>query len=151
MRIVVAAVGPSRGRSKSEALDGIAADYVERASRYIDCKLEMFETEACLLQALDQRAGRVAARAILLDSAGQMLTSEQFAGHLSAAHDGGVQRLVVAIGPPSGWSREAKARANLLFSLGRVTLPHGLARAVLAEQVYRALTILSGHPYHSGH
>ena len=58
---------------------------------------------------------------------------------------------VFAIGPADGWSSVARQRANLLFSLGRITLPHQLARVVLAEQVYRAFTILSGHPYHSGH
>jgi 23S rRNA (pseudouridine1915-N3)-methyltransferase len=59
--------------------------------------------------------------------------------------------LVLAIGPADGWSAATRKRANLLLSLGRMTLPHQLARIVLAEQVYRALTILAGHPYHSGH
>jgi 23S rRNA (pseudouridine1915-N3)-methyltransferase len=58
---------------------------------------------------------------------------------------------VLAIGPADGWSAEARQRADLLLSLGRMTLPHQLARVVLAEQVYRAFTILAGHPYHSGH
>jgi 23S rRNA (pseudouridine1915-N3)-methyltransferase len=59
--------------------------------------------------------------------------------------------VVLAIGPADGWSGMARERANLIFSLGRITLPHQLARVVLAEQVYRALTILAGHPYHCGH
>jgi 23S rRNA (pseudouridine1915-N3)-methyltransferase len=57
----------------------------------------------------------------------------------------------MAIGPADGWSDTARQRADLLLSLGRITLPHQLARVVLAEQVYRAFTILAGHPYHSGH
>ena len=88
---------------------------------------------------------------ILLDSRGQQYTSEEFAAHLGRIRDEGTQRLVLAIGPADGWSAAARQRANLLLSFGRMTLPHQLARVVLAEQVYRALTILAGHPYHSGH
>ena len=65
--------------------------------------------------------------------------------------DQGQQSLFFAIGPADGWSEEARKRANLLLSLGPMTLPHELARVVLSEQIYRAFTILSGHPYHTGH
>jgi 23S rRNA (pseudouridine1915-N3)-methyltransferase len=58
---------------------------------------------------------------------------------------------VFAIGPASGWSEAALERAKLRLSLGSWTLPHALARLVVAEQLYRAFTILSGHPYHTGH
>ena len=61
------------------------------------------------------------------------------------------EHIVLAIGPADGWSAPARARASLLLSFGPITLPHELARVVLAEQLYRALTILAGHPYHSGH
>lgn len=80
-----------------------------------------------------------------------MFSSEEFAQQLGRLRDGGTQRLVLAIGPADGWSAAARQRANLVFSLGRITLPHQLAHVVLAEQVYRALTIIAGHPYHSGH
>lgn len=151
MKITVAAVGAARSRSKLEEIDRVTAAYVERSSRYLPCELLMYETEASLLQSLEQHRGRVPAQAILLDSRGRGLTSEQFAAHLGSIRDSGTQRLILAIGPANGWSVEAKSRANLLLSLGRITLPHGLARAVLAEQIYRALTILDGHPYHCGH
>ncbi len=59
--------------------------------------------------------------------------------------------LIVAVGPANGWSVQARSRANLLLSLGPMTLPHALAQVVVAEQIYRALTILAGHPYHCGH
>jgi 23S rRNA (pseudouridine1915-N3)-methyltransferase len=100
---------------------------------------------------LDQKQGRMPSYAILLDSRGQQYTSEEFAARIGRLRDEGTQRLVLAIGPADGWSVAARHRANLLFSLGRITLPHQLARVVLAEQVYRAMTILAGHPYHSGH
>ena len=56
-----------------------------------------------------------------------------------------------AIGPASGWSDAARKQANLLLSLGEMTMAHALAKLVMAEQIYRAYTILTGHPYHSGH
>lgn len=151
MKITLAAVAPRRTRSKSEATDRLLADYVERAAQYVPCDSELFDSETALINWLSRQPGRTPAYAILLDSRGQQYTSDEFAAHLGRIRDEGVQRLVLAIGPADGWSPAARQRANLLFSLGRMTLPHQLARVVLAEQVYRALTILAGHPYHSGH
>jgi 23S rRNA (pseudouridine1915-N3)-methyltransferase len=151
MKITLAAVLPGRTRSKSEATDRLLADYIERASRYVPCDSQIFNSEPTLLDWLDRQPGRTPAYAVLLDSRGQQYTSEEFSAHLGRIRDEGAQRLVLAIGPADGWSPTARQRANLLFSFGRITLPHQLARVVLAEQVYRALTILAGHPYHSGH
>ena len=151
MKMSLAAIGPRRSRSKSEATDRLLADYIDRAGRYCPCESEIFDSEPALLEWLERSGGRVPAYTILLDSRGQQYTSEEFAGHLGRLRDDGTQRVVLAIGPADGWSAGARQRANLLFSLGRVTLPHQLARVVVAEQVYRALTILAGHPYHSGH
>ena len=151
MKITLAAIAPRRTRSKSEASDRLIADYIERATRYVPCDSELFDSEAAILDWLDRQSGRTPAYAILLDSRGQQYSSDEFAAHLGRIRDEGVQRLVLAIGPADGWSPAAHQRANLLFSFGRMTLPHRLARVVLAEQVYRALTILAGHPYHSGH
>jgi 23S rRNA (pseudouridine1915-N3)-methyltransferase len=151
MKISLAAVAPRRTRTKSEATDRLIADYIERAGRYVPCDSQLFDTEGAVLDWLDRQPGRTPAYAILLDSRGQQYTSEEFAAHIERIRDEGTQRLVFAIGPADGWSATARQRANLLFSFGRMTLPHQLARVVLAEQVYRALTILAGHPYHSGH
>jgi 23S rRNA (pseudouridine1915-N3)-methyltransferase len=151
MKITLAAIVPRRSRVKSDPVDRLLGDYVERSARYISCDSQLFESEVGLLEWLDRQPGRTAAHLILLDSRGQLLSSEEFAQQIGRLRDGGTQRLVLAIGPADGWSDAARQRANLLFSLGRITLPHQLARVVLAEQVYRALTILAGHPYHSGH
>jgi 23S rRNA (pseudouridine1915-N3)-methyltransferase len=151
MKITLTAIAPRRSRTKVEATDRLLADYVERAGRYVPCDSQVFESEAGLLEWLDRQPGRVPAYAVLLDSRGQQFTSEAFAERVGNLRDAGTQRLVLAVGPADGWSPAALKRANLLFSLGRITLPHQLARVVLAEQIYRALTILSGHPYHSGH
>jgi 23S rRNA (pseudouridine1915-N3)-methyltransferase len=85
---------------------------------------------------------------IALDERGKPLTSEALAGVLAKARDGGIKSAGIVIGGPDGLSDAARAAANLVLSFGAITLPHGLARIVLAEQLYRAATILSRHPYH---
>lgn len=151
MKITLAAVLPRSSRTKAEPTDRLLAQYIARTARYIPCDSQVFDTETALLQSLDNHPGRVRPFAILLDSRGQQLTSEDFATRIGHLRDDGTQRLLLAIGPANGWSDAARQRAQLLVSLGRITLPHQLARVVLAEQVYRATTILAGHPYHSGH
>jgi 23S rRNA (pseudouridine1915-N3)-methyltransferase len=149
MRLALTAIVPRR--SKDEATERLLADYLERAGRYMSCESQVFASEAALLEWLDRQAGRSPAYAILLDSRGQLSTSDEIATLVGRLRDDGTQRLVFAVGAADGWSVAARQRANLLLSLGRITLPHQLARVVVAEQVYRALTILAGHPYHSGH
>jgi 23S rRNA (pseudouridine1915-N3)-methyltransferase len=138
-------------RSKSGAAETLAADYLARASHYLPCESIAHDSEAALFAWLDRLSARTAPHLILLDSRGKQLSSEDFATHIGRLRDSGLQSLVLAIGPADGWSAETRARANLLLSFGPITLPHSLARVVLAEQLYRALTILAGHPYHSGH
>jgi 23S rRNA (pseudouridine1915-N3)-methyltransferase len=151
MKLTLAAILPRRSRSKSDAFEGLIADYITRSARYLPTETQLFDTEAAFIAWLAAQPGRAVPVAILLDSRGKQLSSEEFAAALAAYRDQGAQRLVLAIGPADGWSEQARARAALLLSLGRITLPHQLARVVLAEQTYRALTILAGHPYHSGH
>jgi 23S rRNA (pseudouridine1915-N3)-methyltransferase len=151
MKITLAAISPRRTRSKSDAIERLLAEYIERAAHYSPCESQIFESEAAFLNWLDRQRGRTSAYAILLDNRGQQYTSEEFSAQLGRIRDEGAQRLVLAIGPADGWSAATRERANLLLSLGWITLPHQLARVVIAEQVYRALTILAGHPYHSGH
>lgn len=85
---------------------------------------------------------------VLLDEGGKTLGSEAFARYLAARRDEGRRLMAFLIGGPDGHGDGARERAQLTLSLGPMTLPHGLARIVLAEQLYRAATILSGHPYH---
>jgi 23S rRNA (pseudouridine1915-N3)-methyltransferase len=116
--------------------------------------VEAFATEATFLAWVQKQAGRVPATLILLDSSGPQLSSIAFSQWLGKQRDQGAQHLIFAIGPHDGWSATALALTqgqNLLLSFGPITLPHELARLVLAEQLYRACTILQGHPYHSGH
>ena len=85
---------------------------------------------------------------IALDERGDTLASEAFAGLIAKQRDCGVSNLAFAIGGPDGHGEALLERATARIALGRMTWPHGLARAMLLEQLYRATTILSGHPYH---
>ena len=151
MKITLTAIVPRRSRSKADAFETLIADYVVRAVRYTPTESQLFESEPAFLEWIATQPGRVTPYVVLLDSRGKQLSSEELATTLGTHRDQGTQRLVLSIGPADGWSDHARTRASLQFSLGRITLPHQLARVVLAEQTYRALTILAGHPYHSGH
>jgi 23S rRNA (pseudouridine1915-N3)-methyltransferase len=85
---------------------------------------------------------------VLLDETGMMQGSQEFAGFIAARRDGGTRRMVLAIGGADGHDASLRAQAALVLSFGRATWPHQLVRVMLAEQLYRAATILSGHPYH---
>ena len=84
----------------------------------------------------------------LLDERGRTPSSEDFAGRIAELRDGGRKHLVCAIGGPDGHDAAMRAVADLVVSFGAQTWPHQLVRVMLAEQLYRAATILSGHPYH---
>ncbi|MFQ5625376.1 MAG: 23S rRNA (pseudouridine(1915)-N(3))-methyltransferase RlmH [Methyloligellaceae bacterium] len=85
---------------------------------------------------------------IALDEKGDCLTSEQLARYLRQRQEEGAADIAFALGGPDGHGQALRERAARHISLGAITLPHTLARIVLAEQLYRAMTILAGHPYH---
>jgi 23S rRNA (pseudouridine1915-N3)-methyltransferase len=84
---------------------------------------------------------------VVLDERGQLLTSAEFARSLSSARDE-ARRIAFVIGSADGLDAGIKAEADTLLALSRLTLPHGLVRVMLAEQLYRAVSSLQGHPYH---
>lgn len=129
----------------------LTENYARRITPYHPCETAAFRSEDAWLEWLARPQGRVGTVAVLLDSRGRQMTSTAFAEWLGARRDEGIRHIAFAIGPADGWSEAARRRANLLLSLGPMTLAHALARVVLAEQVYRACTILAGHPYHTGH
>jgi 23S rRNA (pseudouridine1915-N3)-methyltransferase len=139
------------GRSPDKSFAALTALYVGRIAAYGVIESTFFPSEKSFFEWIDRQRSRVVPIAALLDSRGRQLSSEQFAEWLGKQRDEGQQTIVFAIGPADGWSEEARKRAHLLLSLGPMTLPHELARVVLSEQIYRAFTILSGHPYHTGH
>ena len=149
MQMSLAYVGarPSAG----DELDKLVRMYLDRTRPFARCETLAFATQDALLEWLDRQHGRTPAVAVFLDSRGRQMTSEAFAAWLGQKRDQGAQHIVFAIGPASGWSATALERAALKLSLGTLTLAHALARLVMAEQIYRASTILTGHPYHTGH
>ncbi|HLI75761.1 MAG TPA: 23S rRNA (pseudouridine(1915)-N(3))-methyltransferase RlmH [Acidobacteriaceae bacterium] len=151
MRIEIAYVTPRRGRLKSAPAQALLEDFRTRAARYTPVQTAAYDTEAALLASVEKAAARSPVPLILLDSRGEALTSETIAQRLGRLRDAGTQQVTMAIGPADGWSAAALGRASFRLSFGAITLPHELALVVLAEQVYRALAILAGHPYHSGH
>ena len=151
MKISLVAVTPSPRRLRSDPASALVQDYLGRASQYQGCDFVTFPTESALLASAARQGTRSPIALVLLDSGGKLLSSTGFAAYLGRQRDSGRQHLLAAVGPADGWSTEARQHADLLLSLGPMTLPHALAQAVLAEQVYRALTILAGHPYHTGH
>jgi 23S rRNA (pseudouridine1915-N3)-methyltransferase len=151
VQLILASVSSRARKAKSAAAEALTADYTARAARLCPTSAAIFDSEAALLAAAERQPGRSPAQLLLFDSRGDLLTSSEFANHISRLRDDGAQRIMLAIGPADGWSATALGRAQRTLSLGRMTLPHELARAVVAEQIYRALTILAGHPYHSGH
>jgi 23S rRNA (pseudouridine1915-N3)-methyltransferase len=125
--------------------------YLDRCAPVARCHSQAFKTESALLDWTERSSGRTPVLLVLLDSRGCTLASVAFAAWLRARRDEGTQHILFAIGAANGWSDLARKRAHLLLSLGAFTLAHTLARLVLAEQLYRATTIITGHPYHSGH
>jgi 23S rRNA (pseudouridine1915-N3)-methyltransferase len=144
-------LGHIGARASRDPLEQTVQLYLDRCSTVAKCQTQRFKSESGLFEWLDRSSGRTAILPVLLDSRGRSLTSEAFAAWIGSVRGQGTQHILFAIGPADGWSPVARQRAKLLLSLGALTLAHTLARLVLAEQLYRATTILTGHPYHGGH
>jgi len=140
------------GKTKQAGIQALTDEYVKRLSRYAETEVLTLKDEAALL-ALSHKAGRPQAKhtVVLLDSRGKQLSSEELAKFVGDYQDRNPLPLLFAVGPADGFSEEARQSAAWLLSLGKMTLAHELARVVLLEQLYRAFTILKGHPYHTGH
>ena len=120
-------------------------ELVDRYAKRISWPLRLTE--------LPEAGGRVPApqtpaRTVLLDEKGTMLGSEELARQLEQWRDGGIRETRFVIGAANGHSAEERADADLLVAFGKATWPHLLARAMLMEQLFRATSILAGHPYH---
>jgi 23S rRNA (pseudouridine1915-N3)-methyltransferase len=139
---------------KQNGYDGFVHDYLERCHGVARCDSQAFPSEAAFFDWLGRQKGRTEPAILILDGRGRQMTSDALAQWLDARRSEGTQHIVFAVGPADGWSEPARAEAKRrgqLLSLGPMTLAHQLARLVIAEQIYRACTILTGHPYHKGH
>jgi 23S rRNA (pseudouridine1915-N3)-methyltransferase len=152
MQVTLAYIG-SRAGTK-DGYEPLISGYLKRCAGVMRCSAEAFRSEGAFLEWLGKQHGRTEAAVQMLDARGRPMTSESLAEWLGGRRNDGLQHVVFAIGPADGWSAEALAegkRRGGLLSLGSMTLAHQLARLVIAEQLYRACTILTGHPYHKGH
>ncbi|MGA7752509.1 MAG: 23S rRNA (pseudouridine(1915)-N(3))-methyltransferase RlmH [Candidatus Sulfotelmatobacter sp.] len=139
------------GKTKEAAITSLTEEYLKRISRYVPVEGVTVRDEADLLAKFGTASKGTKSTLVLLDSRGKEFSSEQFAKFLGDYQDRNPLPLVLAIGAADGFSDTARSSAQSVISLGKMTLAHELARVVLLEQVYRAFTILKGHPYHSGH
>jgi 23S rRNA (pseudouridine1915-N3)-methyltransferase len=129
------------GKARDAAANTIAAEFLKRSSRYAACEMREIHPDR-----FDLWSRHSAANKVLLDPAGRQLTSAQFVDLIAKGEMEGRDQVFVIGGHdglPAGWA----AKADLLLSLSPMTFPHELARAMLAEQIYRAFTTLRGHPY----
>lgn len=158
MRLVIACIGRLKDGAERELLDRYAKRFEPIAKRLGIAPVtwtEISESKAASVQKRMAEEGEALLKAardatyiIALDVKGKALASEAIAKTLAVVRDDGNKCAALLIGGPDGMSPALLEAANLRLSLGAITLPHGLARIVLAEQLYRAATILSGHPYH---
>ena len=139
------------GKTKEAAIRALTEEYLTRISRYVPAESLEMAAESALLEKAEDTTGRTRPVLVLLDARGRQFTSEEFADLLRDQQDRGTQNLFFAVGPADGFSDRARGSADLVLSFGKMTLAHELARIVLLEQIYRAFTILKGHPYHIGH
>lgn len=128
-------------------MQALTDEYLKRISRYAEIAGLQLKDEAAIL-AFGQ--GKDRHKLVLLDARGTQLSSEELAKYLEREEVNAIP-LVFAIGGSDGFSEAARRQAGFILSLGKMTLPHELARVVLVEQIYRAFTILKNHPYHLGH
>jgi len=129
------------GKARDEHANAIAAEFLKRSSRYAAC-----EMREIVPGRFDLFSKHASARKIFLDPAGKTTDSAGFVKMVEQGEREG-QDLVFLLGGHDGLPAEWKPRADLLLSLSAMTFPHELARAMLAEQIYRAFTTLRGHPY----
>jgi 23S rRNA (pseudouridine1915-N3)-methyltransferase len=158
MHLIVAAVGRLKDGAERELLGRYRERFAELGKRLGFGPVTWHELSESRASGAARRRDEEAAallrrvhdaqRIIALDERGEALSSRAFAQQLAKLRDDGTGTLAILIGGPDGLGQAVRAAAHTTLSLGAMTLPHGLARIVLAEQLYRAATILAGHPYH---
>jgi len=157
LRVALVAVG----RMKAGAEADLVRRYLERADtagRAAALSVSIVEVAESRATRADDRKNAEAASLLdrvaddsvvaALDERGKTLSSEGFARQVGDWRDRGTREVNFLIGGADGLGDAVKARAQLLLSLGAMTWPHQVVRVLIAEQVYRAVTILTGHPYH---
>lgn len=160
MRIVVIAVGRMKQGPERELAERYRGRFAELARRLGFRGLDVVELAESRARETSARIAEEAAAIgaaipgesvlVVLDEGGRALSSENFAERLGRWRDEQTANLVFVIGGADGLSPELKRKAALAFAFGAATWPHQMVRIMLLEQLYRAATILAGHPYHRG-
>jgi 23S rRNA (pseudouridine1915-N3)-methyltransferase len=160
MRLIIAAVGRLKDGPERTLLERYRDRFADLGKRLGLAPVAWHElaesraataTKRCTEEgAALLKLARDANTIIALDERGKALTSPAFAGLLGKFRDDGTGTLAILVGGPDGLAPAVREAVHVNLSFGAITLPHGLARIVLAEQLYRAATILAGHPYHRG-
>ncbi len=151
MKITILSIGKFRNQDPSREL---FLEYQKRLSWKIELKeLELkgnIQGEALKIKEGELLLSKVpgAAKIIALDEKGKMFSSPEFASVIKNYANQGNSELAFIIGGADGLSNELKQKADLILSFSKMTFPHLMIRSFLIEQIYRASTILSGHPYH---
>lgn len=158
MRLLILCVGQARGTSEGALTEEYVGRAVHLGRRMGIAEVAVEEVPVSKIRETPKRmqdeAERLSqrvpegAQVVLLDAKGKGMTSEDFAEMIGALRDAGTKHLVFVIGGPDGLGTLPKIRPGRSLAFGPQTWPHLLVRAMLAEQVYRALSILAGHPYH---
>ena len=133
------------GKTRSAEIRALVDDYAQRIRRFAEMEVrELRPDSAAAMRRLEFAPG---ATVVFLDASGKKVDSQQFAAWLSQCRDGGVREIVFLCGAAAGFPEALARRATLKLSLSLLTFSHELARVMLAEQIYRALASLAGHPY----
>ena len=132
------------GKTRRAECRAMVEDYSARIKRFAEIEVTEVREESAALKRLGFAAG---ATIVLLDAAGKPQTSAEFAHWLGRERDRGAREIAFLCGGAEGFPEALRRQATTKLSLSLLTMPHELARVVLAEQVYRAFTVLSGHPY----
>jgi len=133
------------GKTRRPEMRALLEDYAGRIRRFAELEVrELREDSPAAIRKVELAPG---AAVVLLDAGGKEYSSEQFASWLRGCRDGGTREIVFLCGAASGLPDSLARRAKMRISLSPLTFSHELARVMLAEQLYRAFTLLAGHPY----
>ena len=139
------------GKTKHPAIQSLTTEYLDRLGHFVDVEGMVLSGEAHLLKFAQRSGTRAAHSLVVLDSRGKHLSSEELARFLDNYQNRNPQPLLFAVGGADGFTDEVRTAAAFVLSLSKMTMAHEIARIVLLEQLYRAFSILRGHPYHLGH
>jgi len=143
------------GKQKSSSVDDLIQEYIKRTNKYINCEVSYLvvndqdsikkkKKEFSKFSDIINKDDRV----FLLDERGKHYDSLSFSAKLSQCIDTGVKRIILVVGGAYGFSEEMYKSSNELIALSKLTLTHEIARLLISEQIYRAITIINNHPYH---